>query len=143
MPYRVENVDGLACYRSLATHKFMNELPQSDGSSKFELSDSGYLQKLLSNTPVGATYYDDDSPEKVALVHSVGASLSEFPVTLEAATSAHMHGMQVIMGAPNALRGSSHSGNLSALEALEHGVLNALASDYYPAAMLRAALCNC
>ena len=60
VPYRVENVDGLACYRSLATHKFMNELPQSDGSSKFELSDSGYLQKLLSNTPVGATYYDED-----------------------------------------------------------------------------------
>ena len=38
----------------------MNELPQSDGSSKFELSDSGYLQKLLSNTPVGATYDDED-----------------------------------------------------------------------------------
>ncbi len=83
--------------------------------------------------------HDDDSPEKVGLVHSVGASLSEFPVTLEAAKAAQEHGMQIIMGAPNALRGSSHSGNLSALEALEHGVLDILASDYYPAAMLRAA----
>ena len=84
--------------------------------------------------------HDDDSADKVRLVQSVGASLSEFPVTLEAAQAAHMHGMGIIMGAPNALRGSSHSGNLSALEALEHGVLDILASDYYPAAMLRAAL---
>lgn len=98
------------------------------------------VTKLALGAGMVVASHDDDSPEKVALVHSVGASLSEFPVTLEAATSAHMHGMQVIMGAPNALRGSSHSGNLSALEALEHGVLNVLASDYYPAAMLRAAL---
>jgi alpha-D-ribose 1-methylphosphonate 5-triphosphate diphosphatase len=84
--------------------------------------------------------HDDDSPEKVQLVQSVGASLSEFPVTLEAAKAAKVHGMQIIMGAPNALRGGSHSGNLSAIKALEYGVLDILASDYYPAAMLRAAL---
>ena len=84
--------------------------------------------------------HDDDSADKVKLVQTVGASLSEFPVTLEAARAAKAHGMGIIMGAPNALRGASHSGNLSALEALEHGVLDILASDYYPAAMLRAAL---
>ena len=85
--------------------------------------------------------HDDDSPEKVALVHSIGASLSEFPVTLEAARAARDAGMHVIMGAPNALRGGSHSGNLSAIAALEAGALDILASDYYPAAMLQAALC--
>ena len=84
--------------------------------------------------------HDDDSEDKVRLVHGVGATLSEFPVALEAARAAHAHGMRVIMGAPNALRGASHSGNLSALDALEHGLLDILASDYYPAAMLRAAL---
>jgi alpha-D-ribose 1-methylphosphonate 5-triphosphate diphosphatase len=84
--------------------------------------------------------HDDDSEDKVRLVHGVGATLSEFPVALEAARAAKTHGMQIIMGAPNALRGASHSGNLSALEALEHGLLDILASDYYPAAMLRAAL---
>jgi alpha-D-ribose 1-methylphosphonate 5-triphosphate diphosphatase len=84
--------------------------------------------------------HDDDSSDKVNLVRAVGATLSEFPVTLEAALSARAAGMQIVMGAPNALRGGSHSGNLSALEALESNALDILASDYYPAAMLRAAL---
>ena len=48
--------------------------------------------------------------------------------------------MHVVMGAPNALRGASHSGNLSALEGIEAGVVDTLASDYFPAAMLHAAL---
>lgn len=84
--------------------------------------------------------HDDDTPAKVDLVHSLGSTLSEFPVTLEAALEARKKGMQVIMGAPNALRGKSHSGNLSAREALKHGVLDILAADYYPAAMLKASL---
>lgn len=60
VPYKVENVEGLVCFRSGATHKFMNELPQSDGSSLHELSDSGYGEKLLLDATVGATYYDED-----------------------------------------------------------------------------------
>ena len=60
VPYKVENVDGLLCFRTGATHKFMNELPQDDGSSQHELSDSGYGEKLLSETAPGATYYDED-----------------------------------------------------------------------------------
>ena len=98
------------------------------------------ITKLAREAGMVVASHDDDSPEKVQMVRGVGASLSEFPVTLEAAQAAQAHGMKIIMGAPNALRGSSHSGNLSALEALEHGVLDILASDYYPAAMLRAAL---
>lgn len=61
--------------------------------------------------------HDDDTPEKVALMHRVGAKISEFPVTLEAAQAAAERGMVVAMGAPNALRGVSTSGNLSAREA--------------------------
>ncbi len=100
----------------------------------------GEITALARQAGMVVASHDDDSPEKVALVQSVGASLSEFPVSLEAAKAAKSLGMQIIMGAPNALRGSSHTGNLSALDALEHGVLDILASDYYPAAMLRAAL---
>ena len=60
VPYQVENVNGLVCFRTGATQKFMNELPQEDGSSQYELSDSGYGEKLLLETAVGATYYDEE-----------------------------------------------------------------------------------
>lgn len=84
--------------------------------------------------------HDDDTLEKVELVHGLGAALSEFPVTLEAAQEARRLGMHTAMGAPNALRGESYSGNLSARQAYEAGLLNMLASDYHPASILPAVL---
>ncbi|TPN04824.1 alpha-D-ribose 1-methylphosphonate 5-triphosphate diphosphatase [Mesorhizobium sp. B2-3-3] len=84
--------------------------------------------------------HDDDTLEKVELVHGLGATLSEFPVTLEAAREARRLGMHTAMGAPNALRGESYSGNLSAREAYEAGLLDMLASDYHPASILPAIL---
>lgn len=89
--------------------------------------------------------HDDDTAQKVALMRELGTTISEFPVTLEGAEAAKAQGMWTLMGAPNALRGGSHSGNLSALEALKSGLLGGLASDYYPAAMLHAAfaVANC
>jgi len=84
--------------------------------------------------------HDDDTLEKVELVHGLGATLSEFPVTLEAAQEARRLGMHTVMGAPNALRGQSYSGNLSARQAYEAGLLDMLASDYHPASILPAVL---
>ncbi|MBZ9799375.1 alpha-D-ribose 1-methylphosphonate 5-triphosphate diphosphatase [Mesorhizobium sp. ES1-4] len=84
--------------------------------------------------------HDDDTLEKVELVHGLGAALSEFPVTLEAAREARRLGMHTAMGAPNALRGESYSGNLSARQAYEAGLLDMLASDYHPASILPAIL---
>jgi alpha-D-ribose 1-methylphosphonate 5-triphosphate diphosphatase len=82
--------------------------------------------------------HDDDTVEKVDLVARLGATICEFPVTLEAAQEAQQRGMHVVMGAPNVLRGSSHSGNLSAQEAIAAGLVDTLAADYYPAALLHA-----
>ncbi|MCS7193370.1 MAG: alpha-D-ribose 1-methylphosphonate 5-triphosphate diphosphatase [Meiothermus sp.] len=82
--------------------------------------------------------HDDDQPERVALMRGLGVRISEFPVRLEAARAAKGAGLWVLMGAPNLVRGGSHNGNLSAQEALEAGALDALASDYLPASMLRA-----
>lgn len=84
--------------------------------------------------------HDDDSIEKVAIVEGLGARISEFPVTMAAAQEARKLGLATAMGAPNALRGLSYSGNLSAREAYEYGVLDILASDYHPATMLPAAI---
>lgn len=92
----------------------------------------------LHGVPVAS--HDDDTVEKVAQMQALGANISEFPVTLEAAREAKSRGMLNAMGAPNALRGSSYSGNLSARDAHAHGVLDLLAADYHPSAMLPAVL---
>lgn len=89
---------------------------------------------------VALASHDDDTLEKVELVHGLGATLSEFPVTLEAAQEARRLAMHTVMGAPNALRGQSYSGNLSARQAYEAGLLDMLASDYHPASILPAVL---
>jgi len=82
------------------------------------------------------TSHDDDSVEKVMEMHDLGVTMSEFPVTLAAAAEARRRGLWTLMGAPNALRGQSMSGNLSALDAARAGLLTTIAADYHPAAFL-------
>ena len=89
---------------------------------------------------VALASHDDDTVEKVALMQALGAGISEFPVTVAAAAAARARGMTTAMGAPNALRGQSYSGNLSAREAHRAGLLDILASDYHPSALLPAVL---
>lgn len=89
---------------------------------------------------VALASHDDDTTDKVELMHGLGVVISEFPVTLEAAAEARRRGLATAMGAPNALRGQSYSGNLSAREAHAAGLLDMLASDYHPSAMLPALL---
>ncbi|MBB2751809.1 UNVERIFIED_ORG: alpha-D-ribose 1-methylphosphonate 5-triphosphate diphosphatase [Rhizobium aethiopicum] len=80
--------------------------------------------------------HDDDSVEKVAEMHDLGVTISEFPVTAPAAEEARRRGLWTLMGAPNALRGQSMSGNLSALDAARAGLLSVIAADYHPAAFV-------
>ncbi|PDV99430.1 alpha-D-ribose 1-methylphosphonate 5-triphosphate diphosphatase [Candidatus Chloroploca asiatica] len=83
--------------------------------------------------------HDDDTSAKVDLVATLGATIAEFPVTLEAAQEARLRGMSIVMGGPNALRGVSHSGNLSAREAVAAGLVDCLATDYHPGTLIHAA----
>lgn len=82
--------------------------------------------------------HDDATLEHVAESHEYGTRVAEFPTTQEAAAASHRAGMAVMMGAPNVVRGGSHSGNIAASELVEQGVLDILSSDYYPAALLDA-----
>jgi alpha-D-ribose 1-methylphosphonate 5-triphosphate diphosphatase len=84
--------------------------------------------------------HDDDTVEKVALMDGLGATISEFPVPPAAAAEARRRGLATAMGAPNALRGQSYSGNLSARDAHAAGLLDILAADYHPSAILPAIL---
>ncbi len=83
--------------------------------------------------------HDDTTAEDVALSHSEGVSIAEFPTTREAAEASRAVGMATVMGAPNVLRGGSHSGNASARDFAEAGLLDILSSDYVPAALLMGA----
>lgn len=87
---------------------------------------------------VALASHDDDTVEKAHLMADLGAVISEFPVTLEAAQVAIDRGLMTAMGAPNAMRGQSYSGNLSARDAHGRGLLSILAADYHPAAILPA-----
>lgn len=82
--------------------------------------------------------HDDATAAHVAESHAVGSAIAEFPTTLEAAAASRACGMQVLMGAPNIVRGGSHSGNVAAWELASAGLLDILSSDYYPASLLDA-----
>lgn len=85
-------------------------------------------------------WHDPDTAESVDRASELGATIAEFPTTPQALQTAARRGLTVVMGAPNLLRRTSSSGNLSAVEALATGVLDVLVSDYYPEAMWPAAL---
>jgi alpha-D-ribose 1-methylphosphonate 5-triphosphate diphosphatase len=84
--------------------------------------------------------HDDTEPEHVARSAEHGAHFAEFPTTVEAATACHAHGIQVMMGAPNLIRGGSHSGNVAAKALAEADLLDIVSSDYVPSSLLSAAL---
>jgi alpha-D-ribose 1-methylphosphonate 5-triphosphate diphosphatase len=83
--------------------------------------------------------HDDATPEHVALAAEHGVHISEFPTTLEAAEAARAAGLGIVAGAPNYARGGSQSGNVAVRDLLERGLVDILASDYVPRAMLDAA----
>jgi alpha-D-ribose 1-methylphosphonate 5-triphosphate diphosphatase len=71
--------------------------------------------------------------------HQLGSVIAEFPTTFAAAEASREHGMSILMGAPNIVRGGSHSGNVAAHKLAQLGLLDVLSSDYYPASLLDAA----
>ncbi len=84
--------------------------------------------------------HDDATLDHVEESAGYGMAIAEFPTTFEAAEASHAHGLKVLMGAPNIVRGGSHSGNIAAADLARRGVLDILSSDYYPASLLQAAL---
>lgn len=83
--------------------------------------------------------HDDTTEAHVDEALALGASISEFPTSLIAARRAHALGLATFAGAPNVVRGRSHSGNVSALDLARDGCLDGLSSDYVPTSLLQAA----
>jgi len=107
----------------------MRDNPQIDATLK-------EIVALTRKHGLSLASHDDDSAEKVAEMFDLGVTISEFPVTAPAAEEARRRGLWTLMGAPNALRGQSMSGNLSALDAARAGLLSVIAADYHPAAFV-------
>ena len=82
--------------------------------------------------------HDDTLVTDVEAAVAEGVSMSEFPTTVEAAQAARQHGMAIIMGGPNMVKGGSHSGNVSAAELAKADLLDIFSSDYVPSSLLLA-----
>jgi alpha-D-ribose 1-methylphosphonate 5-triphosphate diphosphatase len=111
-------------------HGLSDQVPQAVGAMAARLSAQG----------VNLGSHDDRSAEGRRDWRSRGVGLSEFPETRPAAAEARSGGDGIILGAPNVMRGGSHSGNVAAQELIEAGLCDALASDYYYPAPRLAAL---
>ncbi|AJE45533.1 alpha-D-ribose 1-methylphosphonate 5-triphosphate diphosphatase [Celeribacter indicus] len=83
--------------------------------------------------------HDDTTADHVEVSRRHGVRVAEFPTTVEAAQGCKLHGIAAMMGAPNLIRGGSHSGNVAAHELAERGLLDILSSDYVPSALMSAA----
>ncbi len=90
----------------------------------------GGMLRLMGHDPISADEID------AAVERSV--SIAEFPTTVEAARRAHERGLRTVSGAPNVVRGGSHSGNVSAAELVALGLCDGLSSDYLPTTLLGA-----
>ena len=97
------------------------------------------IAKKATERGLSLASHDDQYEAHVEEAHSIGATISEFPTTIEAARAARARNMLVAMGAPNLVRGGSYSGNVSAAELATEGLLDILASDYVPRSMNEAA----
>lgn len=84
--------------------------------------------------------HDDTTEENVADAVKDGIAVAEFPTTMEAARGLHQAGISILMGAPNVVRGGSHSGNIAAVDLAREGLLDILSSDYVPSSLLMGAL---
>ncbi len=83
--------------------------------------------------------HDDEDVAHVDEAADLGATVAEFPVTVEAARRARERGMIVVMGGPNLIRGGSYSGNVPAAELAAADLLDAFASDYVPRSLIECA----
>lgn len=94
------------------------------------------LTDLAHGKGIGVASHDDDTEEKLAVNEKIGVDISEFPITLETAKAAKARGFYTVVGSPNILRGGSHSGNMSAADAILLDCADLICSDYYPATVL-------
>jgi alpha-D-ribose 1-methylphosphonate 5-triphosphate diphosphatase len=109
-----------------------------DFQSRYAAANKQAILELARAANVKVASHDDATVAHVEEAIADGVSIAEFPTTQEAAAAAHRNGLAVLMGAPNVVRGKSHSGNISAADVAASGHLDVLSSDYVPSSLLPA-----
>lgn len=107
-------------------------------SDKYSAPHRRVLAKTCNDRGITMASHDDATLAHVQESISFGVRMAEFPTSIEAAQASHEAGLSVLMGAPNIVRGQSHSGNIAAKDLAKIGVLDVLSSDYVPFSIMHA-----
>jgi alpha-D-ribose 1-methylphosphonate 5-triphosphate diphosphatase len=99
----------------------------------------GAISEACQRRGIVLASHDDATAAHVEEAVAQGIRVAEFPTTHEAAKASREAGLGVLMGAPNVVRGGSHSGNVSARTLAEDGLLDILSSDYIPFSLIQSA----
>ncbi|MGB0372581.1 MAG: alpha-D-ribose 1-methylphosphonate 5-triphosphate diphosphatase [Opitutales bacterium] len=124
--------------KGLTEEQALEEFKKRNDVQKVSQAELKELAEFARSKGVCTASHDDDTLAKVADMHDLGVSISEFPITLEAAKEAKSLGMHVLGGSTNFLRGGSLTGNLAMVDAVAEGALDGFCSDYYPPSMIHA-----
>ncbi|PZU93236.1 MAG: phosphonate metabolism protein PhnM [Chelatococcus sp.] len=136
------NIEHLRTY-ALGNGKTVEEfeedvvMRQQEGAANVSRNWSAVVE-IFGSRGIPLATHDDTTVEHVEDGVASGAVISEFPTTVEAAHAAKQRGLATVAGAPNVVRGGSHSGGVSVAELAEKGLLDGLSSDYVPASLLQA-----
>lgn len=136
-------LEGYAAYHQkrlkMTDQEFSNYVDvRINASAKYSNKHRQQLAKVCMERGIPLASHDDatSSHVKESILH--GVSIAEFPTTQEAASESHRAGLGVLMGAPNVVRGQSHTGNVAARTLIENHCLDILSSDYIPSSLLQA-----
>lgn len=137
-------LDGYVTYYKSKLH--LNDAQMQDFIATRQAEQSRYavpnrkaILELGHSAGIAFASHDDATEEQVGESIADGVAIAEFPTTMAAAKASHAAGLAVLMGAPNVVRGGSHSGNIAAADLAREGCLDVLSSDYVPGALLLAA----
>ena len=112
---------------------------QTEASARYGASNRRAIVALAHENGLTLASHDDATIEHVDEAIADGMVVAEFPTTLDAARASRGRDMAILMGAPNVVRGGSHSGNVSALDLARDGLLDILSSDYVPMSLIHGA----
>lgn len=112
---------------------------QVANSNQFSDGHRQFIATMCREQNLALASHDDATVEHIEESAAHGVAIAEFPTTEEAAEAARQHKLSILAGAPNIVRGRSHSGNISASALAQKGLLNIISSDYFPSSLVDAA----
>ncbi|PWL17867.1 phosphonate metabolism protein PhnM [Falsochrobactrum shanghaiense] len=108
-----------------------------EDSAKYSARNRRAIADIAAARGIVLASHDDATSAHVDESLDHGVRIAEFPTTMEAAVASKDAGLSILMGAPNIVRGGSHSGNIAARDLIENDSLDILSSDYIPFSLIQ------